>query len=55
MTTAVASRREDLTLELHGLVLVRALLALRGFSDEAMADHDRRARHVRAELERLDG
>jgi len=55
MTAALASRREDLTLELQGLVLVRALLELRGYSDEAIAAHDRRTRRVRAELERLPG
>jgi len=53
MTAALASRREDLTLELQGLVLVRALLELRGYSDEAMTEHDRRTHRVREELKRL--
>jgi hypothetical protein len=44
---------DDLTLELKGLVLVRALLELRGFPQEEIAAHDRRTRRVRAELEQL--
>jgi len=52
---AAPSRRDDLELELQGLVMVRALLELRGYSDEAIAEHDRRTRRVRAELRRLDG
>jgi hypothetical protein len=53
MTAAVASRREDLTLELHGLVLARALLELRGYSDEQIAEHESRIRSIHAQLERL--
>jgi hypothetical protein len=46
-------RLDDLTLELQGLVLVRALLELRGFPADEIAKHDRRTRRVRAQLARL--
>jgi hypothetical protein len=44
---------DDLTLELQGLVLVRALLELRGFSADEIARHDGRTRRVRAQLDQL--
>ena len=55
MTAAVASRLEDLTLELQGLVLVRALSSSGGCSDESIAERGRRARRRSAELERVGG
>ena len=48
-------RLDDLTLELQGLVLVRALLELRGFPADEIAKHDRRTRRVRAQLAQLTG
>ena len=48
-------RLDDLTLELQGLVLVRALLELRGFPPDEIAKHDRRTKRVRAQLAQLTG
>jgi hypothetical protein len=42
--------RDDLQLELTGLVLVRALLEIRGASPAELAEHDERAAGARAEL-----
>jgi len=44
---------DDLTLELRGLLLTRALLELRGFTPAQLAAHDDRITRVRAELEEL--
>ena len=49
----IRRRLDDLTLELQGLVLVRALLELRGFPADEIAKHDKRTRHVRAQLAQL--
>ena len=48
-------RYDDLSLEHQGLVLVRALLELRGVSEAELIAHDARTRAVRAELDRLAG
>jgi hypothetical protein len=52
-TTTVDRRLDDLNLELQGLVLVRALLELRGASAAELHAHDARTRRVRRELARL--
>jgi hypothetical protein len=46
-------RRDDLNLQLKGLVHVRALLETRGVSRAALAAHEQEAARVRAELARL--
>ena len=46
-------RYDDLSLEHQGLVLVRALLELRGVSEAELIAHDARTARVRAELDRL--
>ena len=48
-------RYDDLSLEHQGLVLVRALLELRGVSEAELIAHDARTARVRAELDRLTG
>ena len=50
---ALRRRLEELTLELQGLVLVRALLELRGFPADEIAKHDKRTKRVRAQLAQL--
>jgi hypothetical protein len=49
----IRRRLDELTLELQGLVLVRALLELRGFPADEIAKHDKRTRRVRAQLAQL--
>jgi hypothetical protein len=46
-------RRDDLLLQLKGLVHVRALLELRGATAAELDAHSREADRVRAELARL--
>jgi len=50
---ALQRRRDDLTLHLKGLVLVGALLELRGASPAEIDGHVREAARVRAELAQL--
>jgi hypothetical protein len=51
--SAIQRRRDDLLLQLKGLVHVRALLELRGHSAAELEAHAREADRVRAELARL--
>jgi hypothetical protein len=52
-TPSLQRRYDDLSLEHQGLVLVRALLELRGVSQADLIAHDARTARVRAELDRL--
>ena len=47
-------KRNDLALELTGLVYVRALLESRGASPDEISAHSAAIDRVRAELERLE-
>ena len=49
----IQRRRDDLLLQLKGLVHVRALLELRGHTAAELDAHAREADRVRAELARL--
>ena len=52
-TPSLQRRYDDLNLEHQGLVLVRALLELRGVSQADLIAHDQRTARIRAELDRL--
>jgi hypothetical protein len=51
--SSIQRRRDDLLLQLKGLVHVRALLELRGATAAELDAHAREADRVRAELARL--
>ena len=50
MSVTTTPHLDDLTLELRGLLLTRALLELRGFTPAQLDAHDDRITRVRAEL-----